>query len=175
MKRILMLAMILAFVMIPVASFAKKAISDSDLDAITAKAGISIVFTKFSISSLSLSTISWGDSDGIPNGSYSDASTGYNNAGYLGANGMTIAGDLVELSGVMNIDTGTSGTGVGASRLKIDLPSMTIGGSTGMNITGTLTLDSTKTLNSTNASALAAINIKGFQTFVSGSVTIFAH
>jgi hypothetical protein len=173
MKRILMLAMIVAFVMIPLVSFAKTAISDSDLDAVTAKAGISIVFTNLTISSLSLSKgISWGDSDGVPDSPYYTGS--YTNAGYIGATDITVQGDLINYTGAMNIDVGTSG---GVTKVQIVLPNeITIGGTAGMNITATLRLGDTKTLdNGTNAPALATIAMKGFQTFVSGTVTVFAH
>lgn len=175
MKRILMLAMIVAFVMIPLVSFAKTAISDSDLDAVTAKAGISIVFTNLTISSLSLSKISWGDSDGVPDGD--SVFTGYASKGYIGATDITVTGNLINYTGAMNIDVGTSGTGVSATRLNIALPDeITIGGAAGMNITATLKLGDTKTLdNGAYAPALATIDIKHFQTFVSGTVTVFAH
>jgi hypothetical protein len=169
MKRILMLAMILACIMIPLASFAKTVIADNDLDAVTAQTGVSIDFTGLKISNLVFSTVSWGDNDGIANSTYT---SGYTNAGYMGANAITIAstGNVVDLTGVMNIDVGTSGT---QTRVRIVLPAITIGGA-GTNITASVKLASDKIL-STNAGTLATINIKGFQTFVDGTVTIFAH
>ena len=52
MKKTLILVLIAVFVMIPLASFAKTAISDSELSTVTGEAGISI--------SIDVSSISWG-------------------------------------------------------------------------------------------------------------------
>ena len=164
--------MILAFVMIPLVSFAKTTISDSDLNAITAEAGVSIVFNNLTISSLSLSKISWGDSNGIPNSTYT---TGYTNAGWLGATDIAMTGNLIDrYSGNMTVDVGTSGT---QTRVQIALPNeITLGGTAGMNIVATLRLGDTKYLdNGTNAPLLTTIDIEHFKIFVYGTVTVFAH
>ena len=76
----------------------------------------------------------------------------------------------------MNIDVGTSSGGV--TKMQIVLPDgIIIGGAAGMNITATLRLGDTKILDNSGGSAppLATIAMKGFQTFVSGTVTVFAH
>ena len=174
MKRILMLAMIVAFIMIPLMSFAKTAISDSDLGAVTAQTGVSILFNQFTISSLSLSKISWGDNDGVPNQGVSD--TGYTIAGYLGANGVTMTGNIIEFNstnpGTMNIDVGTSGA---TTAMKIDLGSITLGGAAGMNIIGTMKLGDIKTLDNGNSGNLMIVDIERVRVFLSGTVTVFAH
>jgi hypothetical protein len=69
--------------------------------------------------------------------------------------------------------------------LKIDVGQITIGGDSGMNVTGMiLRLGNNKILDDSGtnvagtiyrAPVLATIDIKNFQTFVSGSVTVFAH
>jgi hypothetical protein len=173
MKRVLMLAIVLALVMIPAASFAKAVISDNELEAVTAEAGVSITFSNLSISSLTFSTLSIGDPNGI-NAVGDVIETGYTGAGWFGAAGAKIAAggsNTIDLIGAMNVDVGTSGT---QTRVKIDLPSITIGGSAGMNITGTLVLARDKTLTST-AGTLGTVDIQRFKTYVSGTVTVFAH
>jgi hypothetical protein len=174
MKRILMLAIILAFVMIPLTSFARTAITDTDLDTVTAQSGVNIDFTNFRVRGLSVSTISWGDSDGVPNDTIYN-SVGYGSAGYLGVRGVTIAsnaaGNSVDFSGSMNIDVGTSGT---QTRMQIALPQIVVGGSSGMNIVATMRLDNTKLLNSA-AGNLAVVTLTGFRTYLGGTVTVYAH
>jgi hypothetical protein len=180
MKRILVLAIILAFVMIPLASSARTAITDTDLDTVTAQSGVNIDFTNFKVNGLSVSTISWGDSDGVPNDTYDTFYTsGYNGAGYFGVKGVTIAGaaagNSVDFSGSMNIDVGTSGT---QTRMQIALPQIVVGGSAGMNIVATLKLDNTKLLSTTagNLGAnLAIVTLTGFRTYLGGTITVYAH
>ena len=66
MKKILALTVIALFVMMPFASFAKTtAVSDSDLGAVTAQSGVSIDFSNLTISNVSISAQSWGDTDGF--------------------------------------------------------------------------------------------------------------
>ncbi len=179
MKKVIMLAMmILALMMIPAASFAKTIISDNDLGNVTAQTGVSITFSNLSISSLSFSTLSYGDNDGITtHGGYNAA--GYTSAGWFGAKGVTITkggSNVIDLVGVMNIDVGSNGSAgnVGGIGVQIVLPAITIGGSAGMNITGTLVMAQDKTL-STNAGTLATVDIERFKTYMNGTVTVFAH
>jgi hypothetical protein len=58
MKKTLILVLIAVFVMIPLASFAKTAMSDSELGTVTGKAGVSINFG--SIIGINISSTSWG-------------------------------------------------------------------------------------------------------------------
>lgn len=176
MKRILMLAVIAVFVGMPIASFAKTAISDSDLDALTAQKGISIDFTNFAISSgVTAGKMIFGDSDGL--GSLQPlvgfwVHTSYTSAGYMAMNNIVITGNLVAITtGTMNVDVGTSG---GQTELNVALPTVTIGGSSGMNINADVILDSAKALNG-GSGTLVALGIKGFSTSVTGTVTVFAH
>ena len=181
MKRNLMLAIILAFIMIPLALSARTAITDTDLDTVTAQSGVNIDFTNFKVTSLSVSTISWGDSDGVPDDAYDTSYTAghYIAAGYFGVKGVTIAsnaaGNSVDFSGSMNIDVGTSGT---KTKMQIALPQIVVGGSAGMNIVATLKLDNTKLLSTTTGNLganLAIVTLTGFRTYLGGTVTVYAH
>ncbi len=161
MKKIAVLTVIALFVMMPFASFAKTAITDSDLGAVTAQTGVSIDFSNLSVSNVSASIQSWGDNDGF--GSYSAA-------GWVGAS-MALTGNVVGLSGTMNIDVGTSGT---QTRLKIDLPTVTIGAGGGLAQDQTIKLAADKTL-STGAGTLGLQYQAGITATINGSIQIYAH
>jgi hypothetical protein len=159
-----MLAVIALFVMVPFASFTKTTISDEDLDAVTAAAGVSLTFTNVTIGgTTTLSSISWGDPTGF---------TGFTQPGYYGFQNFAISGNLAEISGIMNIDVGTSGT---STRLNIVLPAITIGGAAGMNIQAWMMADTQANLGSANVAEAGIISIRGFSTQVSGTISIFAH
>jgi hypothetical protein len=159
-----MLLIMTLIIMMPLASFAKVvAITDQDLDAVTAEQGVSINFTALTVGgTTALSSISWGDTDGF---------TGYLTAGYAGTNAITITGSLAKLDGTMVIDVGTSGTGSSATRINIQLPTVTLGA---MNVAATLKLASSDSF-PTGAGELGAINMVGFSTQVTGSCQVFAH
>ena len=161
MKKILVLTVIALFVMMPFASFAKTAVSDSDLGAVTAQTGVSIDFSGLTVSNVSQSINSWGDDNGF---------TGYTGAGWVGA-AMSLTGNVVGFSGTMNIDVGTSGA---QTRLKIDLPTVTIGAGGGLNQDQTIKLAIDKTL-TTNAGTLGQSFAAGLTATVSGSMQIYAH
>ena len=160
MKKFLVLTVIALFVMMPFASFAKTAVSDSDLGAVTAQSGVSIDFTNLAVSGVSISAQSWGDTDGF---------TGYSTTGFVGA-AMTMSGNVVGISGTMNIDVGTSGA---QTRLRIDLPTIKIGEG-GLTQEQTVKLALDKTL-STNAGILGISYMSGLQATITGSVQIYAH
>lgn len=151
--------------MTPVASFSKIAITDEELDAVSAEAGVSIVFTNVTVGGVTkLSSISWGDPTGF---------TGYTSPGYFGFENFTITGNLAEISsGTMNIDVGSSGT---TTRVNMMLPTVTLGGAAGANISAWLKADLTAGLNSANAAEGGVISIRGFSTQVSGTITLYAH
>jgi hypothetical protein len=58
MKKNLILALIAVFVMIPLASFAKTTMSDSELGTVTGQEGVSINFDNFT--GINISSTSWG-------------------------------------------------------------------------------------------------------------------
>ncbi len=159
--RFLTLAVIFALVMIPAVLSARTVISDNDLSALTAQTGVSINFSSLSVSNVSASIQSWGDNDGF--GSYSAA-------GWVGAS-MALTGNVVGLSGTMNIDVGTSGT---QTRLKIDLPTVTIGAGGGLAQDQTIKLAADKTL-STGAGTLGLQYQAGITATINGSIQIYAH
>jgi len=162
MKKVLLLTVVALFVMMPFASFAKTAISDSDLSALTAQTGVSIDFgtNGVSISNVSIALQSWGDSDGFGT---------YTSAGFIGAV-ITMGGNVLGLSGVMNIDVGTSGS---VTKLNIALPTIAIGG-TNFTQDQTIKLAGDKTLTSIPLT-LGESYMSGLTASVTGQLTIYAH
>ena len=65
MKKSLTLAIILIFVMTPLASFARTAISDSELDSVIAQQGVTIEFVSVTLNNVSMNTFAWGDAGGF--------------------------------------------------------------------------------------------------------------
>ncbi|MFZ3209548.1 MAG: DUF6160 family protein [Geobacteraceae bacterium] len=83
MKKVL--AMVAVFVMMPLAAFAKTAVSDSDLGAVTGQAGVTIA-ADITIPTLNIGVLSWGDADGVVS-----AFGGVGTAGYVGVTGVAVA------------------------------------------------------------------------------------
>jgi hypothetical protein len=162
MKKSLALAVIAVFVMIPLASFARTAISDSELDSVIAQQGVTIEFVSLTINSTSLTSMAWGDAGGF---------TGYASDGWAGIGNITITGDVAVMNGPMNIDVGTNG---GSTRVNISLPTVSIGGTAGLNVTASVKLAASADL-ATNATTVGVLDIKGLKTQVSGSVMVYAH
>lgn len=145
--------------MMPLASFAKTVISETELAELTAQQGVTISFSGLSISNVSLSVQSWGDSDGF---------TGYLGSGWIGA-GITMSGDLLALSGEMTIDVGSSGT---LTAVRIGLPNVNVG-STNFEVDQIIKLATTKTLAS--GQTLGTSYMSGLTATVSGTLVITAH
>lgn len=183
MKKLLLSVIAVVMAMMPVASFAQAVVSDSDLDSVkavqgvnvalskkiiadteldevTAEAGVSIRFADVTVKDVATSaTLSIGDSDGF---------TGYTGSGYMGANAISISGNVAVINGTAVIDVGTSGS---STRVNMTLPTATLGA---MNVTATMKLSSAMTL--TGANVLGSLNLRGFSTQVTGgSVQIYAH
>jgi hypothetical protein len=167
MKRLLALLIIAVLAITPFASFSKIAITDEELDAVQAEAGVSIVFTNVTVGgTTNLSSISWGDPSGF---------TGYTAPGYFGFEGWTVTGNLAEINGgTMNIDIGYNST-ANSTRVNILLPTITLGGAAGMTVSAWMKADTAANLISSNATEAGIITIRGFSTQVSGSVTLYAH
>jgi len=159
MKKVLLLTVIALFVMMPFASFAKTAISESELSELTAQEGVTINFTGLAISNVALAVQSWGDADGF---------AGYTSSGWVGA-AITMTGDVVALSGSMTIDVGSSGT---LTAVRIGLPSVSIGSST-FQVDQVVRLANTKTLS--GGQTLGTAYMSGLTATVTGAVTITAH
>jgi hypothetical protein len=147
-------------VMLPLMSFAKTTISENEMSELTAQEGVTISFTGLSISDVSLSVQSWGDSDGF---------AGYLSSGWVGA-GITISGDLIALSGEMTIDVGSSGT---LTAVQIGLPSVNVG-STNFEVDQIIKLATSKTLGA-GAQTLGTSYMSGLTATVTGTLVITAH
>lgn len=142
MKKILVLAVISIFLMIPRASFAKIAISDNDLAAITGQATVTIDMSKrWALPNLTNLSIIWEDEDGF---------SGYENPGYFGTTDFTITGETTGFGkgedGLLTLDI-TFDNGV--TVIKTKTPEIIIGGTNGMNIDMTLKVGSDNTLSGT--------------------------
>lgn len=160
MKKNVMLGIILFLMILPLASFAKTAISDADLDAVTAEAGVSIDFINLTASNTAITSISWGDSNGF---------TGYTGAGYLGFENVAITGNLTVMSGTMTMDVGTNGSGV--TKVFITLPTLTLGTA---NIAADIVLAQSADLQ-TGKQVGGRLTINGFTTTTNGSIAVYAH
>ena len=121
MKRILLLAVLAVFVMMPLSSFAKTAISESEMAALTAQEGVTIDMNHFNVDDIQIAVQGWGDNDGF---------SGYGSAGWVGASISTkpgvAGGHFLSLSGNITIDVGTN---VGVTAVKMGLPGIVIDGS----------------------------------------------
>lgn len=163
MKKVLLLAVLAMFLMVPV-SFAKTTISESDLASVTAQEGVTITFDNLKITNVTVDEQSWGDSNGFT----ADNGDAYTSAGWVGAT-ITTSGDLVALSGSLIIDVGTSGS---TTAVRIGLPSLAIGSDT-MSVTQVLKLDTVKEL--TGTQVLGTAYMGGVEATVTGGLIITAH
>jgi len=165
MKRFLILAVIALFIILPAESFARSAISDKDLDDITAEEGVSIDLINVSVGgTTTLTSISWGDTSGF--------TPGYTTPGYFGFKNMIITGYLANVtSGTMNVDIGTGGAPAQTKIIIVSTP-VTLGVA---NISGWLMADRLADFSSANSAQGGVIGVTGFSTVVSGTVMIYAH
>ena len=113
MKKVLLLAVVALFVMMPLASFAKTAVSDSDLSAITAQEGVSIYLDNITLTNLSM-TQTWGQSSNSSLTLVPTAIVGFpfDQGGFVGAV-TTIAG--VSINGLVTIDVGVNNPALGTN------------------------------------------------------------
>jgi len=164
MKKILLLTVIALFVMMPLASFAKTAISDSELGAVTAQTGVTIDFTNLglALTPTAYPAISWGD-DGF--------GTTYTAEGWVGANITELSNATVGISGTMDIDVGTN---AGTTAIGIKLPATIKVGVDAVTMAVKLAAD--KGL-ATNAGTLGTAYISNLKLNVatSGTLAIYAH
>jgi hypothetical protein len=160
-----MLTIVALLIMMPLAAFAKTAITDKDLDKVTAEAGVTITFTNVSVGgTTSLNSMAWGDPSGFAS---------YTNTGYFGMSNWTVTGNLAEIptGETMTIDVGTSGT---VTKIQMVMPTITLGGASGVNMLTYLKTAYDGALTA-NASVGGYIDIRGFKTQTSGTLTIYAH
>jgi len=159
MKKVLLFAVLAMFLMVPM-SFAKTAITESDLAAVTAQEGVTINFDCFTVGAISIDVQSWGDSDGCT------TCGGFTSTGWVGAN-IDMSSDFVTISGDMTIDVGTNSGGVTA--LAIGLPTLNLVGS----MTQVVKLANNAQL--TGGSVLGTAYMSGLSVSPSGVLIIHAH
>ena len=160
MKKVLLFAVIAMFLMVPM-SFAKTAISESDLAAVTAQEGVTINFDCFTVGAISIDVQSWGDSDGCA------GCGGYTGEGWVGAS-IEMSTDFVNIKGNLTIDVGTNAGGTTA--LIIGLPTLNLAGS----MTQVVKLSNSSDL-STNVGVLGTAYMSGLSVSPSGQLIIHAH
>ncbi|MDM7986888.1 MAG: hypothetical protein QUS13_06125 [Smithella sp.] len=154
-----MFAVLAMFLMVPM-SFAKTAITESDLAAVTAQEGVTINFDCFTVGAISIDVQSWGDSDGCT------TCGGFTSTGWVGAE-IDMSSDFVTISGDMTIDVGTNSGGVTA--LAIGLPTLNLAGS----MTQIVKLANNAQL--TGGSVLGTAYMSGLSVSPSGVLIIHAH
>ena len=159
MKKVLLFAVLAMFLMVPM-SFAKTAITESDLAAVTAQEGVTINFDCFTVGAISIDVQSWGDSDGCT------TCGGYTSSGWVGAE-IDMSSDFVNISGDMTIDVGTNAGGVTA--LAIGLPTLNLAGS----MTQVVKLANNPQL--TGGGVLGTAYMSGLSVSPSGVLIIHAH
>ena len=159
MKKVLLFAVLAMFLMVPM-SFAKTAITESDLAAVTAQEGVTINFDCFTVGAITVEVQSWGDSDGCT------TCGGFTSTGWVGAE-IDMSSDFVSISGDMTIDVGTNSGGVTA--LAIGLPTLDLKG----NMTQVLKLSNNAQL--TGGSVLGTAYMSGLSVSPSGVLIIHAH
>ncbi len=158
MKKVLLFAVLAMFLMVPM-SFAKTAISESDLAAVTAQEGVTINFDCFTVGAIKIAVQSWGDSDGCA------GCGGYSAAGWVGAN-IDMSDDFVNIEGNLTIDVGTSGT---QTALVIGLPTLNLAG----NMTQVVKLGTAADL--TGAAVMGTAYMSGLSVSPTGQLIIHAH
>jgi hypothetical protein len=164
MKKSIMLAVISILLMIPPVSFAKIAISDGDLAAITGQVSLSIDMSKrWPLQNVSNLSIIWDDANGF---------TSYTDPGYFGTTDFAITGETTKFgsgdNGIVLIDI-TYNNGV--TVVKAATPEIIVGGTTGMNISATLKLGTDNVLSGTQT--LGAVYVGGIKADIPpGQVTV---
>ncbi|MGA3282453.1 MAG: hypothetical protein ABSD50_15905 [Smithella sp.] len=105
MKKVLLLAVVALFVMMPLASFAMTTISDSDLNAITAQEGVSIYLNDVTLTGMTM-TMSWGQANTSQVSSTGTiAGFAFDQGGFLGAD---VSVGSVSVTGLLTIDVGVN-------------------------------------------------------------------
>lgn len=160
MKKLLMLTIATLLVITALPSLAKVAISDEDLNRVTAEEGVSVQFVNMTVGgTTAIDELSWGDGNGF-------GST-YTSAGFVGAKNVIITGSLTVISGTANIDVGSSGS---QTRVALNLPTVTLGT---MNVDTVMKLSGSQDLS--GGKELGILDLRGFSTSVTGTVEVFAH
>ena len=110
MKKVLLLAVVALFVMMPLASFSMTTISDSDLNAITAQEGVSIYLNNITLNGIN-ATMSWGQSNLSSLTNAPIVNFAFDNGGFIGAV-VSTTGNIV-VNGLLTIDVGVNNVALG--------------------------------------------------------------
>jgi len=159
MKKVLLFVAIAMFMIVPM-SFAKTAISEKDLGAVTAQEGVTINFDCFTVGAITIDVQSWGDSDGCA------TCGGFSSTGWVGAS-VTMSTDFVDIAGNLTIDVGTSDS---TTALIVGLPTLNLAGS----MTQVVKLASDAQL-TTNTGVLGTSFMSGLSVSPTGYLIIYAH
>jgi len=187
MKKVLLLAVVALFVMMPFASFAMTTISDSDMSAITAQEGVSIYLNNLTVdTNLTNMTLSWGQSSINPTDFNNNAL--FTNGGYFGAI-VSLQNLVIGVNGLITIDVGTNpvamaqyasgtlpgSTGLGGIAIGLDALKLNI---SGLNMSMVVRAGAEQTL-STPGSYLtmgtAYVGIGSLTTTINGQIVISTH
>ena len=152
MKKISVLAVIAVFVMMPLVSFAKTVISDSNLGTVFAQSGaVTIIFSDLAVKSRNLETVSTNLIDiwGLDIVDHKRDTTG---DAYIGMADGFITGGVVKRSGTMTLEVVLNDptTPWSQSTLYLDIPSQTIDASS-LGINATIKLGTDPTLAGTQS------------------------
>jgi len=145
--------------MVPSMSFAKSAITESELQGISAQEGVTINFDTFTVGAITISVQGWGDGDGF---------AGYNSAGWVGATNVSLASDFITITDNLTIDVGTSGD---VTALGIGLPTLNLKG----DMYQTVRLASSATGLETSPQIMGTSYMKGLSVSPKGTLVIKAH
>lgn len=159
MKKVLLLAVLAVFVMVPFTSFAKSVISEGDLAAITAQEGVTINFNSFTVGAIKIAVQGWGDGNGFGT---------YTSAGWVGATDISLASDFVSITGEMTIDVGTNGS---VTALGIGLPGLNFSG----DMYQTIRLADSATNLAKSTQVLGTAYMSGLSVSPTGTLIIRAH
>jgi hypothetical protein len=183
MKKVLLLAVVALFVMMPFASFAMTTISDSDLNAITAQEGVSIYLNDVTMTGLNM-TVSWGQANLSMNTTNPITGFCFDQGGFVGAD-ITMFGDI-SVTGLMTIDVGvnlgTNGTKGFANDAGVYLPGGVQIGLVNMEIDVTggiqmvVKVGASKEISDTATTmTLGTMYVSNISTTVNGNITISTH
>jgi hypothetical protein len=195
MKKVLLLAVVALFVMMPFASFAMSTISDSDLNAITAQEGVSIYLNNISVTGMSM-TMSWGQSNLSSLNGQAISGFAFEEGGFVGAD-VTVG--AVGVNGLLTIDVGVNtgmkgysastgtfipgGIALGLNNIHATVDGVTMIVKVGCSkdiVTGATVATAVATSISTNAFGFATMTmgtayVSGINTTVNGQVIISTH
>ncbi len=161
MKRKLIMVIAFIIIMAPFAVLGKTAISDKELDDVTAEEGVTVDLSRLTVATTAaVGTTSWGDGDGY-------GST-YTSAGFMGTTDTAMTGTFATFGGSANIDVGTE---AGQTSLILQMPTTTLGeisANTVMKLGTTMSLSGTQ--------EMGRLDTRGYTTIVTAErIQISAH